>query len=42
MSEVPVGPGTKVTLRFSLSLPDGELIDATESATFEVNLRCLV
>jgi len=36
MSEVPVGPGTKVTLRFSLSLPDGELIDATESATFEV------
>ena len=36
MRKVPVGPGTKVTLKFSLSLPSGETIDQTESATFEV------
>lgn len=28
-STVPVGPGTRVTLKFSLKLPDGELIDST-------------
>ncbi|MBO6556486.1 MAG: peptidylprolyl isomerase [Pseudomonadales bacterium] len=35
---VPVGPGTKVTLRFSLSIKEGELIDSTgdRSATFVV------
>lgn len=35
---VPVGPGTKVTLRFSLSMKDGNLIDSTgdRSATFVV------
>ena len=36
MAEVPVGPGTRVTLKFSLSLPSGETIDHAESATFEV------
>ena len=36
MPKVPVGPGTKVALKFSLSLPTGETIDQTESATFEV------
>ena len=36
MAEVPVGPGTRVTLKFSLSLPNGETIDQAESATFEV------
>jgi len=36
MPKVPVGPGTKVTLKFSLSLSSGETIDQTESATFEV------
>ena len=36
MPKVPIGPGTKVTLKFSLSLPSGETIDQTESATFEV------
>ena len=35
---VPVGPGTRVTMSFSLSLADGELIDSThgQSATFSV------
>lgn len=34
----PIGPGTKVTLRFTLSLKDGEVIDSTgeRSATFVV------
>ena len=36
MAEVPVGPGTRVTLKFSLSLATGETIDQAESATFEV------
>lgn len=36
MTEVPVGPGTKVTLSFSLSLASGELIDESEAATFSV------
>ena len=36
MRKVPVGPGTRVSLKFSLSLPTGETIDQTESATFEV------
>ena len=38
MNSVPVGPGTRVTLIFKLSLSNGDLIDSTgdESATFEV------
>jgi len=36
MSEIPVGPGTRVTLQFSLLLADGEVVDSVESATFEV------
>ena len=34
----PIGPGTRVTLRFSLRLASGEVIDSTEEspATFEV------
>ena len=36
MTEVPIGPGTRVTLKFSLSLADGEPIDQAELATFEV------
>ncbi|MEX2489724.1 MAG: FKBP-type peptidyl-prolyl cis-trans isomerase [Pseudomonadales bacterium] len=29
MADIPVGPGTKVTLRFSLEFEDGEVIDST-------------
>lgn len=36
MPKVPVGPGTKVTLSFTLSLPNGEEIDSSDRATFEV------
>ena len=36
MQDVPVGPGTRVTLKFSLSLRKGELIDETPFATFDV------
>ena len=38
MADAPIGPGTKVTLNFSLSLATGELIDSTQgnAATFEV------
>ncbi len=36
MGKVPVGPGTRVTLSFSLTLSSGEEIDATRGATFEV------
>ena len=34
----PIGPGTRVTLRFSLSLVSGELIDSTgeTAATFDL------
>lgn len=37
MSRVPIGPGTEITLRFKLSLTDGQLIDQTGSspATFK-------
>ena len=37
-SLVPIGPGTRVTLKFSLSLASGELVDGTgeKPATFEV------
>lgn len=37
-SNVPVGPGTRVTLNFTLSLASGEIIDTTGDtpATFEV------
>ena len=37
MSRVPIGPGTEITLRFKLSLTDGQLIDQTEvsPATFK-------
>lgn len=37
-TDVPVGPGTRVTLTFSLKLDSGELIDDTgdKPATFEV------
>ena len=37
-NDVPIGPGVKVTLRFKLSLQDGELIDETgeKAATFVV------
>ena len=27
---IPVGPGTRITLKFSLYLKDGELIDSTD------------
>ena len=35
---VPVGPGTRVTLTFSLALASGEVIDSTgdTAATFDV------
>ena len=33
MSRVPIGPGTEITLRFKLSLTDGQLIDQTEAST---------
>ena len=36
MSEVLVGPGTRVTFKFALSLHDGQTIDQVQSATFEV------
>ena len=36
MQNVPIGPGTRVTLKFSLSLLEGEIIDETPSATFDV------
>ena len=36
MQDVPIGPGTRVTLKFSLSLLEGALIAATRSATFDV------
>ncbi len=37
-NNVPIGPGVKVTLRFKLSLREGELIDETgeQAATFIV------
>ena len=36
--DVPVGPGTRVTLKFTLSIPDGRVIDSTgdKSATFVI------
>ncbi len=35
---IPIGPGTKVTLRFTLKMRDGDLIDATgeKSASCEI------
>ena len=38
MNNVPIGPGTRVTLIFKLALAAGDVIDSTgdESATFEV------
>ena len=38
MNNVPIGPGTRVTLIFKLALSAGDVIDSTgdESATFEV------
>lgn len=39
MSELTIGPGTRVTLHFSLKLDDGEVVDSTygsDPATFEV------
>lgn len=38
MSSVPIGPGTQVTLRFTLRLASGEAIDSTgeRAATFVV------
>ena len=39
MSELSVGPGTRVTLHFALKLDDGEVVDTTfggDPATFEV------
>lgn len=38
MSNVPIGPGTRITLMFKLALAHGDVIDSTgdESATFEV------
>ncbi len=36
MAEVPIGPGTRVTLKFSLLIIGGEVIDEADSATFEV------
>ena len=38
MNNVPIGPGTRVTLIFKLALASGDIIDSTgdESATFEV------
>ncbi len=38
MNNVPVGPGTRVTLIFTLALSTGDVIDATgdKPATFEV------
>ncbi len=37
-TKVPIGPGTRVTLNFSIRLDDGELIDSTNgrAAVFEV------
>jgi len=37
-TNVPVGPGTRVTLNFTLSLVNGEIVDGTNGkpATFEV------
>jgi FKBP-type peptidyl-prolyl cis-trans isomerase SlpA len=38
-TDLPVGPGTKVTLHFSIILENGELVDSTREstpATFEV------
>lgn len=39
MTDLTLGPGTKVTLHFALRLPDGEIIDSNferEPATFTV------
>ncbi len=39
MSEITVGPGTRVTLHFALKLDNGDVVDTTfdgEPATFEV------
>jgi len=38
MDNVPIGPGTRVTLNFTLALSAGDVIDSTgdEPATFEV------
>jgi|SRR5690554_1608804 len=39
MAELTVGPGTRVTLHFSLALPDGQLVDSNfegAPATFTV------
>lgn len=39
MTELTVGPGTRVTLHFALKLEDGEVVDTTfngEPATFDV------
>jgi FKBP-type peptidyl-prolyl cis-trans isomerase SlpA len=38
MDNVPIGPGTRVTLIFTLALSTGDVIDSTgdKSATFEV------
>lgn len=39
MSELTIGPGTRVTLHFSLKLENGDVVDSTfegEPATFEV------
>lgn len=33
MANIPVGPGTRVELRFSLTLQDGEVIDSTGEKT---------
>ncbi|GLS28035.1 FKBP-type peptidyl-prolyl cis-trans isomerase [Marinibactrum halimedae] len=39
MSDLTIGPGTRVTLHFALKLEDGEVVDSTfggEPATFDV------
>ena len=36
MPDVPVGPGTRVTLRFAILLTDGKVVENVESATFSV------
>lgn len=39
MTDISVGPGTRVTLHFSIELEDGQLVDSTREsrpATFEV------
>lgn len=44
MADTPIGPGTRVTLTFSLSLENGDLIDSTgdKPATFDVGDESLL